>query len=97
MCSRTSTLVLFSPLLLVYPESAEVQRLKRVITLLKSGQAVPDTELADLERSGVGAGDGDDHARTPGGISSSLPDDDHAYDDGPVHRPEPGGSPGTHA
>lgn len=47
-------------------ESAEVQRLKRVIALLKSGQAVPDAELADLERGGRGEAEGGAGGRTPG-------------------------------
>ena len=76
-------------------ETAEVQRLKRIIALLKTGQAVPESELAaitDVAEEGGAAGTGSPGARTPGGHSprtpSALPEDDHAYDDGPIDRPE---------
>ena len=69
-------------------ETAEVQRLKRIIALLKGGHDVPESELIELERAD--AADTPGGAASPAGRAAVLPDDDHAYDDGPVHRPEPG-------
>ena len=79
-----------------------MQRLKRIIALLKTGQAIPDTELAELEKGGEEGGGAASSSpasgpRTPG-ASGLLPEDDSAYDDGPVHRAEAGdGAPGTPA